>query len=232
MTRKQAKRRKPQQARRVTLPSIPWRKFSALLLALATIALSYRFSAELLDQPISAITIEGSFQRVSALQIEEAISDELASGFLSADISVIQELVAALPWIDQANVVRRWPGSLDITVIEQVPAGKLVPVPTPPPPEPNPVSQTSAVELETSVWEASPRARRGSRAPGRTHRGSSPPSKRQWSQSRTQTPFQLGITLSGDPRIPLSSLVFAACSGPDGGGRGRGGPGERRKAEA
>ena len=122
MTRRQAKHRKQQKARRAALPSIPWRKFSALLLAMVTIALSYQFSAQLLDQPINAITIEGPFQRVSALQIEAAISNELASGFLSANLSVIQELIVALPWIDQANVVRRWPGSLEISVTEQIPA--------------------------------------------------------------------------------------------------------------
>ena len=122
MTRKQAKRRKQQKTRMVKMPALPWRKLSALLLAMATIALSYRFSAEALNQPIDAITIEGPFQRVSALQIEEAISDELANGFLSASLSVIQEMVVALPWIDQANVVRRWPGSIEISVTEQIPA--------------------------------------------------------------------------------------------------------------
>lgn len=122
MTRKQAKRRKQQKTRKVNLPSFPWRKLSALLLALAIIALSYQFSAELLDQPIQAIRIEGPFQRVSALQIEEAISAELANGFLSANLSTIQEMIVALPWIDQANVVRRWPGTLEISVSEQIPA--------------------------------------------------------------------------------------------------------------
>jgi len=122
MMRNQAKRRKQRKARKPALPAVPWRRLAVLTLAVATIALSYRFSAALLDQPISAITIEGPFQRVSALQIEAAISDELASGFLSANLSVIQELLVALPWIDQANVVRRWPGSLEISVIEQIPA--------------------------------------------------------------------------------------------------------------
>ncbi len=122
MTRKQAKRRKQQKKRKVVLPAIPWRRLSAFLVALATIALSYHFSAALLDQPIRAITIEGPFQRVSALQIEEAISEELENGFLSASLTAIQEMVVALPWIDQANVVRRWPGSIEIRVTEQIPA--------------------------------------------------------------------------------------------------------------
>ncbi len=122
MTRKQAKRRKQQKKRKAVLPTIPWRRLSALLLAMATIALSYHFSAAMLDQPIHAITIEGPFQRVSALQIEEAISDELENGFLSASLAAIQEMVVALPWIDQANVVRRWPGSIELSVTEQIPA--------------------------------------------------------------------------------------------------------------
>jgi len=120
--RKQAQRRKQRKARKFALPAIPWRRLAMVILAVTTIALSYRFSAELLDQPIGAITIEGPFQRVSALQIEEAISNELASGFLSANLSVIQDLLVALPWVDQANVVRRWPDSLEISVIEQIPA--------------------------------------------------------------------------------------------------------------
>jgi len=122
MTRKQARRRRREQPRRIRLPSVPWRRLSVCAAALSIIALCYHFSAELLDRPITEITIEGPFQRVSALQIEEAISAELASGFLSADLAVIRERLVALPWIDQANVARRWPGSLDIRVTEQIPA--------------------------------------------------------------------------------------------------------------
>jgi cell division protein FtsQ len=120
MTRKQAKRRKPRKAGR--LPKIPLARIVTPVVAAGIIFLSYQLSATLLDRPIRSITIEGPFQRVSALQVEEAISGVLSDGFLSADLSEIQQLIVALPWIDQANVVRRWPSRLEISVTEQVPA--------------------------------------------------------------------------------------------------------------
>lgn len=122
MTRKQAKRRKPQKAAWLRMRKFPLTRIVTPLAAAGVIFLSYELSAALLDRPIRSITIEGPFQRVSALQIEEAISGALDDGFLSADLSDIQALIVALPWIDQANVVRRWPSRLDISITEQVPA--------------------------------------------------------------------------------------------------------------
>jgi cell division protein FtsQ len=122
MTRKQARRRKAQKAPRFKLPRLRLARIATPVVAAGVIFLSYQLSATLLDRPIHSITIEGPFQRVSALQIEEAIADVLSDGFLSANLSEIQRLIVALPWIDQANVVRRWPSRLDISVTEQVPA--------------------------------------------------------------------------------------------------------------
>jgi cell division protein FtsQ len=122
MARKQAKKRKQKAVRRIRLPRIPFARIAAIGAATTVILLSYEFSATLLDRPIRAITIEAPFQRVSALKIEEAISDELRHGFLSANLSLIRQRIVALPWIDQANVARRWPDILQITVTEQVPA--------------------------------------------------------------------------------------------------------------
>ena len=122
MTRKQAKRRRKQPPRKLALPAIPWRKLSAILLAVSIVGVSYRLSADLLDRPISSIRIDGPFQRVSALQIEEAISAELDQGFLSASLSRIQQTIVALPWIDKANVARRWPATIEVSVSEQIPA--------------------------------------------------------------------------------------------------------------
>ena len=122
MTRKQARRRKPKKASRLRMPTIRVTHIVAPLVALGAVIGTYLVSASMLDRPIRSIEINGPFQRVTALQIEEAISDELEDGFVSADLGGIQRRIVELPWIDQAMVARRWPSRLRITVTEQVPA--------------------------------------------------------------------------------------------------------------
>ena len=122
MTRKQAKRRKTKKAAWFTMPKIRIGIIVAPLVAVAIVVGPYFASASVLDRPIASIEISGPFQRVTALQIEEAINADLDNGFVSADLGVIQQRIMALPWIDQAMVARRWPSRLSITVTEQVPA--------------------------------------------------------------------------------------------------------------
>jgi cell division protein FtsQ len=122
MARKQAKRRKQKAARSFQMPTIRIGKILAPVFAAAIIFATYQLSLTMLDKEISSIEISGPFQRVSALQIEAAISSEIEAGFVGADIDQIQKHIVALQWIDQARVARRWPSRISITVTEQVPA--------------------------------------------------------------------------------------------------------------
>jgi cell division protein FtsQ len=122
MTRKQARRRKPKKVSRIRMPRLRLGLVLAPLMVIGVIVSTYYLSSNVLDKPIHSIEINGPFQRVTALQIEAAISEELDDGFVSADLSAIQQRITALPWIDEATVARRWPSRLRITVTEQVPA--------------------------------------------------------------------------------------------------------------
>ena len=122
MARKQAKRRKQETAQRFQMPRIRVGRILAPFIAAGIIFATYHLTLTMLDREISSIEISGPFQRVTALQLEAAISDEIAAGFVGADIDRIQQQIVALPWIDQARIARRWPSRILITVTEQVPA--------------------------------------------------------------------------------------------------------------
>ena len=122
MARKQANRRKQKKAPVFEMPKIRVGRIVAPLVAVGIIVATYQLTLTMLDRPISSIEISGPFQRVTALQIEEAISGQIDEGFVGADLDRIQAQIVALPWIDQARVARRWPSRISITVTEQVPA--------------------------------------------------------------------------------------------------------------
>jgi cell division septal protein FtsQ len=90
MARKQARRRKPRKTRQIKLPTIRVGRLIAPLAAVGVVLATYQASLALLDRPIASIEISGPFQRVSALQIEEAISDAVDVGFVGADLGGIQ----------------------------------------------------------------------------------------------------------------------------------------------
>lgn len=122
MARRQANRRKQKAAQRLQMPRMRIGRIVAPLVAVAIVFATYQGSLKILDRDISSIEISGPFQRVTALNIEEAIKDEIDAGFVGADLDRMRELIVALPWIDQTRVARRWPSRISITVTEQVPA--------------------------------------------------------------------------------------------------------------
>ncbi len=106
------------------LPAIDWKSYGRKSAVLALVACCLGALGWALNRPISAISMDGTFQRVSPGQIEKAATPYLESGFMSADLDAIQRAVEILPWVDHARVQRHWPTSVHVTIVEQTPAAR------------------------------------------------------------------------------------------------------------
>lgn len=78
----------------------------------------------LLDRPLSQVTIDGPYQRVTAVQLEAIVRAQLPAGVLSVDIGDMRAALKSVDWVDQVAVKRRWPDGLHVIVTEQIPAAR------------------------------------------------------------------------------------------------------------
>ncbi len=106
------------------LPRLQWRRIATAFAFFALAACVAYGMILALDQPIRIVSIEGRFQRVSPVQVEQAVSGGLEQGFMSVDLDTVCRRVEQLPWVDRARVQRRWPHGLRIEVTEQVAAAR------------------------------------------------------------------------------------------------------------
>jgi len=122
--RKANRRRVESRLARLRLPALGahWgRRLRALLippLALAVLFGAFKGAQALLDQPVRNLVVEGTFQRVTPIQIEAAVMDGLEAGFMSVDLGEVRERVRALDWVDRVNVGRAWPDTLIVRITE------------------------------------------------------------------------------------------------------------------
>ena len=111
-------------ARRWRLPDIDWARTGSLGLgvaAVATLAVAIGFA---LNRPMNELTVVGSLQRVTDLEVEEVVRSRLRGGFITANLDQLQRAIETLPWVDHARVQRRWPDGLVVQVTEQMPVAR------------------------------------------------------------------------------------------------------------
>jgi cell division protein FtsQ len=124
------RRRVESRVARLKLPALGavWlrRLRAALVLPLAAVALYGTFKGVqlALDQPVRYVEVEGTFQRVTPIQVEAAVADGLDAGFMTVDLGALREQVQELDWVDRVNVGRRWPDTLVVRVVEHQAAAR------------------------------------------------------------------------------------------------------------
>jgi cell division protein FtsQ len=92
---------------------------------LAALTLLVLLLQHALDRPVTAVAVEGRFQRVSPLEVEQAVRERLqGAGLVSADLDGVRRSLEALPWVDRASVARAWPTGLKVNLSEQVAAAR------------------------------------------------------------------------------------------------------------
>jgi cell division protein FtsQ len=99
---------------------------AVLVIPLVAVALYGMFKVIqlVLDQPVTNLVVEGTFQRVTPIQVEAAVAEGLNSGFLTVDLGTLRERVQALDWVDRANVGRQWPDTVIVRVTEHQAAAR------------------------------------------------------------------------------------------------------------
>jgi len=103
---------------------VQWVRLVTLSTVLAMSLSVYVATLWLMNRPIQAVVIDGAFERVSAIQVEDALWIYIQTGFLSADLHAMRRQLHGLPWVESATVRRRWPGKIEVSIEEQRPAAR------------------------------------------------------------------------------------------------------------
>jgi cell division protein FtsQ len=126
MPRKRSNRRKSSKPvkRSFQFPEVNWSRLGNGLLLLLVGIVAWSGASWVLERPINSVRIDGHFERVSAMQVEAAITPYLGNGFLATDLGMLQESIAALPWVQDASVRRSWPSTLSVIITEEQAAAR------------------------------------------------------------------------------------------------------------
>jgi len=116
--------RRKREARRWRWPTLDWRPLTGLAGLAAGAGLLAWLLAGALDRPVARVQVQGRFQRVSPLEVQQAVEDFAVDGFLSIDLEAVKREIERLPWVDRVRVERSWPDGLRLSVTEQVAAAR------------------------------------------------------------------------------------------------------------
>ncbi|MFT7286362.1 MAG: cell division protein FtsQ [Halieaceae bacterium] len=119
-------RRRPQQRLREHLT-----RLQALLpglmsvLALALVAvLAYRAFLGLYAMPVERIVVSGKLEHLRQEAVRSLLAERMDRGLLFLNLRTLRRELETLPWVYRAQLRRRFPDTLEVRVLEQVPIAR------------------------------------------------------------------------------------------------------------
>jgi len=71
--------------------------------------------------PLRTLHVHGTFGNVSDEQVRQALLPYSQAGFLGLSLNQVQQALEELPWVQQAQVRRKWPDTLMVSIVEHTP---------------------------------------------------------------------------------------------------------------
>lgn len=71
--------------------------------------------------PLRTLRLQGDLQRVEADRVRATVMPFAREGFFAVRLDVAQAAVAQLPWVEHAEVHKRWPDVLEVRIVEHRP---------------------------------------------------------------------------------------------------------------
>ena len=71
--------------------------------------------------PLSTLRVNSDLQRVDAEALRDTVLPHAQRGFFAVRLQEAQDAVEALPWVERAEVRKRWPNVLEVQVVEHRP---------------------------------------------------------------------------------------------------------------
>ena len=71
--------------------------------------------------PLTRLRVHGQFERVDPALVRKVVLPHATRGFFAVRLQDAQDAIEKLPWVERAEVRKRWPDVLEVTVVEHRP---------------------------------------------------------------------------------------------------------------
>lgn len=71
--------------------------------------------------PLRTLRLQGALERVDAQHLRAIVLPYAAQGFFAVRLADAQNAVSRLPWVERAEVRKRWPDVLEVSIVEHRP---------------------------------------------------------------------------------------------------------------